>query len=198
MTCTINAMCEINKKYNKAVDTLDNKNFTKAYTSFLSLAEQGDVSSQKAVAYMLINGLGVTKNKQQADERYLKTAELGDAEAQYRVAINDLENGNTERGLKFLHLSVDGRYPYAIYWLGCIYLNGLYLMEIDLLKAQEFFKIAIQKKVKEAPEKLVHAKIKELGKIRTVIYFLRNIKMFFPRPTSSQLSDECPIKISTP
>ncbi len=171
-------MQEIAEKQNKAVELYDNENFEEAYVAFFSLAEKGDVDSQKTIANMLIHGTGTAKDEKSGYEWYLRAAELGDAEAQYWTAFNDFENNNTEKGLKFLNLSMDSGYADAAYWLGRVYLYGFYSVKIDAPKAQEFFKIAIRKRVNGAQRMLFEAKVKEVGRIRALIYCFTNRKVF--------------------
>jgi len=174
-------MHEVKEKYNLAVKAYDNKNFEEAYTIFLSLAMQGDIDSQKMLANMLIHGIGTVKDEKDGYRWYLKAAESGDAEAQYWTAMHDFENNNYDRGLRLLHLSAKNAFPDAIFWSGNIYMYGLYSTKVNIKKAQEFYQKAIRAGVKDAAEKLFEAKIKEVGKVKAFLYYLKNLKIFIHR-----------------
>eukprot|EP00002_Diphylleia_rotans_P014832 TRINITY_DN2883_c0_g2_i1.p1 TRINITY_DN2883_c0_g2~~TRINITY_DN2883_c0_g2_i1.p1 ORF type:complete len:1025 (+),score=211.42 TRINITY_DN2883_c0_g2_i1:142-3216(+) len=73
-------------------------------------------------------GLGTDKNLDEAFTNYLKSADLGDGQAQFKVAKcyfdGDMVKADKVNGMKYLEMSVQKENPDALCMMGCMLLQG--------------------------------------------------------------------------
>ncbi len=164
--------------YNEACDEYEKGNYSVAYDTFYALAVEHDVSCQMNVANMLLHGLGTAENTDKAYEWYKQAAYNDDKQGQHIYGWHCIENANEEEGLKYIKLSSDAGYPDAISDLAAFYLHGIHTCDKDMRKAVALYEKAVLLGKSEAMQGLLYASSKEIGKVRTIIYFFKNIFRF--------------------
>lgn len=101
------------------------KKYQEAGKIFRKLAEQGSSEAQYRLGYMYKNGIGMKKNRTEAKKLYTSAAKQGDASLQYLLGIMHNEDGEYEEALKWIKLSAQQDYHYALQALGTIYIEGI-------------------------------------------------------------------------
>lgn len=123
-------------KYNLAKNHYKNKQYKKAYTTFLSLAESGDLNSQISVAAMLYHGDGIDIDKDRAYYWYKIAAEQNNPEALYCYGMYCLEDiGKTDEGKRYFEKAVELDYVSVIATLAYYHHYGDHDYEQDKNKA---------------------------------------------------------------
>jgi len=104
-----------------------------------------------------MDGEYIKKDLHKAEELLLKTSDMENCYAQYRLAKLYLDNNSDlfdlKKGLYYLFKSSSNGYKYALYQLGKIYYNGKYV-EKDINKAIQYLISAAEKDC-ECAEKLL-------------------------------------------
>lgn len=112
----------------------------------LALAEAGDVRAQVALAEIYENGVLIAQDLKLSKSWYKKAAKKGDAHAQLRLSIyycSD-EDGlppDAKKALKWMNRSASQGHLKAIFGLGLMYYNGVFVRQC-LIKAKDFYEKA--------------------------------------------------------
>lgn len=164
--------------YNEACSEYDKRNYSVAFDAFYTLALEHDVSCQMNVANMLLHGIGTAKNVEKAHEWYKQAAYNDDRQAQHIYGWDCIDNENDEEGLKYIELSSNAGYTDAISDLAAFYVHGIHSCDKDMKKASKLYEKAVLLGKSEAMQELLYTKSIEIGKVRTTLYFLKNIFRF--------------------
>jgi len=114
------------------------KEYQKAFSLLLPLAESGDAFAQTNIGYMLSQGLGVAKNEKEAIKWYETAALKGDSNAQYNIG-SMCETGrgikqDYKKAMEWYSKSAEQGNEFAQANLGSLYYNGNGV-EVDYQKA---------------------------------------------------------------
>lgn len=101
-----------------------NKDDTKAFETWLKLANLGDAFGQLKTGGCYKNGIGVTQDKTKAEEYYRKSAEKGNEFAMYELADIYMEKGKYIEAIDLLEKSGLKGFNVAYHSLGDMYYNG--------------------------------------------------------------------------
>ena len=134
--------------YEKAFDYLEGKTVdkepSKGITILQGLARQNYVPAIRSLSKININGLYECNIDEVNGNYWLKKgAELGDAECQWLLGWDTLYGYhmlqvNTTQGISWLKKAIEQSHPQAIFALGSLYHDGLFV-EKDMKKAFELF-----------------------------------------------------------
>lgn len=91
---------------------------------FLRLAKDGNPQAQKDLGCLYHDGRGVTKDPAQAKEWFIKSADQGNADAQFILWFWFLSPENISEGMKWLRKAYDQGHALAEVTLGFSYLKG--------------------------------------------------------------------------
>ena len=117
-------------EFDQAVEDFNKGDYIKALNTFYILAKQDDAKSQYNVGLIYANGLGVTKDIDQAQNWYEKAAKHGNGAAQYNLAqLYTVEGENDSHAYKkakyWYEKAVESGIPEAYNNLGTLLLEGL-------------------------------------------------------------------------
>lgn len=163
------------KAYEKGETYYEEKNYEEAVKWYKKAAEQGNADAQYKLGYCYAHGgyeiplemqdslgynyekgLGVDQDFDKAIEWYRKSAEQGNAEAQYSladcylcgrgVAMNEVE------AIKWLHKAAEQGHIEAQYYLGKCYYKGIHGVLIDYDEAAKWYRKAAEQGDADAAE----------------------------------------------
>lgn len=101
-------------------------------------------------------------------------AEQGDAAAQCQLYCCYVKDScNIDEAVAYLLLSAENDYPAALYWVGCLYIDGKYGFPIWEEKAKEYLFRAYElgyEDAKDKLEELTEEYEKEAKKVRRAVY----------------------------
>ncbi len=145
------ACCEFAKMLRDGIGTVcnttrANEYFTSAFNGFSALEESSpDDKLEYRLGQMLHTGTGVEKDDAIAEVLLQKSAEAGNVNAQYSLAmlwLND-ETKDTDKAVSLLKKSADNENSMAQYVLGKLYLEGA-VVEKDVLQAEKLFLLSAE------------------------------------------------------
>ena len=117
------------------------KNYSEAYPIYMQFASIGDTDCQVFVCHMLLEGLGVKQNIEDAEQWCKKASESGDPEAIFFLGKVYAKKKQYEEMRKYFQISAEKEYSPALYRLGKMYDDGL-IRPIDDKKAMEYYEQA--------------------------------------------------------
>lgn len=131
-----------------------NKNVLEKGAHYLQLsAEQGNIQGMANYGLALLNGIGVEKNFQKAEEYLKKAANLGDSFAEVNYGNLLLDNSpkisEITDGLNYIKKAMNQNNPNAFYAFGILLQKGKFVEKNDKL-AMNNFKIAADMGLEEA------------------------------------------------
>lgn len=126
---------------------LERKDYKKAHSLLLPLAEQGNAFAQFNIGVMYAQGLGLERNDQKAVNWYQRAAEQGEADAQTNLA-HMLETGrgiekDYKKAMQWYLKAAAKRNAMAQHNIGSLYFNG-YGVSKDDKKAVEWYSKAAE------------------------------------------------------
>lgn len=133
----------------KANGTRSEQRFREAFAGFISLeAQSHDDKLQYRIAWMLLNGVGTEKNISLAKDYLERSAGVGNLFAGYQLARLILSEESSspeeiEKALNYLHRAVKAENPYAAYFLGKLYQEGLHVPK-NTTEAARFFRLSAE------------------------------------------------------
>ena len=148
------------QSYNQALKQMNGEHYAAAAQTFSVLAETGHAEAQFRLGVMYLNGLGVTKDPQQAIYWLEKAALQGSVGGQYTLARFYLQDRSGSRdealALQWFQRLAERGYVPAQYQLGMMYERGRGT-DKDLLKARQWIQRAAENGHEGAIRKLVQA-----------------------------------------
>lgn len=140
------------KRIEKGKELVEKKEYEKAFSVFMVLADEGHAEAQYQLGRLYDYGLGVNCDKYAATQWYKKAAEQGHSDAQYDLGYNYIEGEGTEtdyaQGRYWIEKAKRQGNANADVMLGGIYEHGRGVPE-DLGKAFEYYLQAAKAGVKE-------------------------------------------------
>ena len=151
-----------------------NKEYDKAYKLYLELAKESNIDAMMQVAYMLINGEGVT---QDIDAGYLwyKEAAEHNRKAQYYYGWYCLDHNNNKEGKFYLDKAVENKYIEAMYDVAKFYADGEYGYSIDSDKSVYLYTQVCLASKKGACINLYILNKRLIGKSKALQYIKKHI-----------------------
>jgi TPR repeat protein len=135
------AYADDNAEFLKGKQAYNDDEYAQAFAILKPLGESGNSSAQYYVARMYEKGRGVPKDHAKMLEWYRRSADAGNAKAQYKMAVGyaagyaGLEKNDVEAG-KWLLKSAEQGYRRAMKALGKAYKRGQFGLPKDQEKAK--------------------------------------------------------------
>ena len=134
------------------------KDPSKAAKCFRKAAEQGHVESQKSLAMLYNDGIGVERNEAEAVKWYRKAAKQGDAVAQFQLGVHYHFGRGVSKDEatadKWWRKAAEQGHPVAQYLLGMYYAHGWGGAPEDFQEAAKWWRKAAEQGHAEAQFKL--------------------------------------------
>lgn len=135
--------CPVNADFTTAESYFSNKDYSRAFSEFLPLANEGDFRSQYYIGYLYLNGLGVTQDVKEA-VRFLTLASQQNYDMAQSLLAFLYDEGqavpqNKEKAIELYLKAAEQNNSSANLNLGVMYYNGTNV-EKDHAKALEYFK----------------------------------------------------------
>lgn len=129
-------------------------------------AAQDHINALNKLANCFRRGIGTKRSYEKAYEYYKKSADLGDAKAQYEVGeahfMRDGADWDADIQFKYYSMSAKQKYPLGLYRVGNAYFGGFGVKQ-DFKTGVEYFREAAELKNPEACGALGHAYLRGIG-----------------------------------
>jgi uncharacterized protein len=112
-------------------------------------AEQGNARSSFLLGRLYEMGQGVTKNQDEAEKWYKKSAKLGDSEAQWWLGLIYSAEGRYRAAEYYLRMAAESRDELSQYALGQMYSEGKGVIQ-DFAQAHMWFNLSAAQNYKPA------------------------------------------------
>ncbi|MCP3447421.1 tetratricopeptide repeat protein [Bradyrhizobium sp. CCGUVB14] len=123
------------------------KDYAKALSLWLPLAQEGNAEAQRFVGILYDNGYAVPQDGRQAVEWFRKAAAQSDAQAEYRLGTKFVSGHNglpqdIAQGLSLMEKAGEHGYAYSYYWIGNYYERGAPGLPADQAQAVKWWRKA--------------------------------------------------------
>lgn len=133
-----------NREYKEANRLFLDGQYEAALKRYLSLAEEGSVSSQRFVGWMYYLGEGTEKNFELAQTWFGRAAEAGDSEAEFGIGRIHLVRQEYDLAIKWFSVAAKHGFTPASYRLGWMHYYGKG-MPVEHIKALGLWRGASKK-----------------------------------------------------
>jgi TPR repeat protein len=123
----------------KAYDLYFSGNMPEAFSSYMELAKEGYVASQRFVGWLYFRGEGVAKDNDKALFWFNQAAASEDSEAMFGIGRVFMERGDYQAAFSWFEKSSGKDFLPAAYWVARFLRDGIGI-EADKAKAFEIFK----------------------------------------------------------
>lgn len=113
-----------NAPYHIAERLLKARRNKEAFEIYRKLAGGGDPNSQVFLGWMLSEGIGTTRNPDEAFRWFKQAASVGSARGAYACANHLLVQKKYSEAIPYLREAARTEFSPAVLWLGICYLNG--------------------------------------------------------------------------
>ncbi|MDH5670027.1 MAG: sel1 repeat family protein [Nitrospira sp.] len=127
-----------NQDQDVASDLYQAGKYQEAFERYRDLAEQGSATSQLALAGMLAEGLGTTRNLEESEIWYGRAAAAGLSEAQYRLGYVHFHRKEYDGALVYYEKAASQGHLQALWRLAWLYREGKGV-SVDSSRAYELF-----------------------------------------------------------
>lgn len=127
--------------YQNAKSLLGRKRYEEAFEAYRNLANAGDPQCQVFLGWMYHEGLGTTRDVDEARAWFEKAALLGSKEGAFYCGRSAAAFGKHEEAVRWYRKAASQEYGPALLWLGLVHLRG-HGVEKDLPKGISFLERA--------------------------------------------------------